>query len=1053
MIARAAAAALVASLLAPAVLGAAEGVLVDDFESVSDWRELPADGVEMKLSSAGVSRSRSMRFDVRYRRGGGYAVARKEVDLELPENYAFAMRIRGTIAPQNLELKLIDDSGDNVWWCNRRDYEFPKDWRTLVTRKRQITFAWGPRGGGEIRRVKAIEIAITAGSGGQGTVWLDDLELRSLPPPGQAVAPVARASSYLPGHFPALAVDTLAATLWEAREDDSHPWIVLDLRGERELGGVVIDWEKGRRSRRYVLEASQDGRRWTRLREMRSGGERLRDYLRLPETDARLLRLRLLDPAGSGRRAIESIRVMPLAWGATPESFFEAVARDARRGDYPRSLRGEQTYWTVVGVDGDTQEALMGEDGAIEVGKKGFSVEPFLFTEGQFWTWADVTAEASLEGGHLPIPRVVWSGAPVELEVIAFATGPREASSVVARYRLANRSGRRQRGTFYLALRPFQVNPPSQTLNTPGGTSPIHEMWREGRLVRVDGDRGVIALTEPSGFGVTAFDQGNIVESLRRDQLPGVQRVDDPVGFASGALAYPFELAPGTSRELSLLLPLHRIPLPLPVPPDPARWVSAELAKSRQEWERALGPLQISLPASAAGVTEDLRAQLAYVLVNRDRVAFQPGSRSYERSWIRDGALTGAALLRMGRPEVVRDFIEWFAPYQYDDGKVPCCVDHRGADPVPEHDSSGELIFVVAEYVRHTSDRGFARRMWPHVRRAAGYLDSLRQLRRTAAYRAPGKQEFFGLLPPSISHEGYSAKPMHSYWDDLFALRGFRDAAWLARALGLKAETARWGRVRDEFARDLRASVTAAMAKHRIDYVPGCADLGDFDATSTTIALDPVQAGAALPPAAVTATFERYWKNVVARRDGAEKWEALTPYEIRNVGAFVRLGWRERANQLLDWFRSMRRPPGFRHWAEVVSSDPRQVRFLGDMPHTWVGSDYIRAVLDMLAWERESDDALVVGAGVPRAWVEGEGLAVRSLSTRWGSLDLAMKRAGSGLEVGVGGDLKVPRGGIVLAPPGVTPRSRATVNGVRAPVTAAGQVVVRTLPARVQISP
>jgi len=31
--------------------------------------------------------------------------------------------------------------------------------------------------------------------------------------------------------------------------------------------------------------------------------------------------------------------------------------------------------------------------------------------------------------------------------------------------------------------------------------------------------------------------------------------------------------------------------------------------------------------------------------------------------------------------------------------------------------------------------------------------------------------------------EGYSAKPMHSYWDDFFALRGFKDAAFIAKEL------------------------------------------------------------------------------------------------------------------------------------------------------------------------------------------------------------------------------------------------------------------------------
>ena len=53
-------------------------------------------------------------------------------------------------------------------------------------------------------------------------------------------------------------------------------------------------------------------------------------------------------------------------------------------------------------------------------------------------------------------------------------------------------------------------------------------------------------------------------------------------------------------------------------------------------------------------------------------------------------------LTLVGETAAVRQFIEWFAPRQYGSGKVPCCVDARGADPVPEHDSNGELVFLLA---------------------------------------------------------------------------------------------------------------------------------------------------------------------------------------------------------------------------------------------------------------------------------------------------------------------------------------------------------------------
>ena len=45
--------------------------------------------------------------------------------------------------------------------------------------------------------------------------------------------------------------------------------------------------------------------------------------------------------------------------------------------------------------------------------------------------------------------------------------------------------------------------------------------------------------------------------------------------------------------------------------------------------------------------------------------------------------------------EVAKEFLLWYADYQFANGKIPCCVDVRGADPVPENDSGGEFLFLV----------------------------------------------------------------------------------------------------------------------------------------------------------------------------------------------------------------------------------------------------------------------------------------------------------------------------------------------------------------------
>ena len=340
------------------------------------------------------------------------------------------------------------------------------------------------------------------------------------------------------------------------------------------------------------------------------------------------------------------------------------------------------------------------------------------------------------------------------------------------------------------------------------------------------------------------------------------------------------------------------------------------------------------------------------------------------------------ALLRLNMPDVVREYILWYAGFQYPDGKVPCCVDSRGADPVPENDSHGEWIYLVAEYYRHTHDRDTVVKVWPHIVLAINYIDKLRQ-----SQTAP---EFKGLMPESISHEGYSAKPQHSFWDDFFAAKGLADAVYLAHEMGFKPEEKTYTKTRDEFEKDLLAAIARAMAAHKIDYIPGCVELGDFDPTSTTIAIAPGGQLSRLPARAVAATFDRYFTEAQARAAGTRDWENYTPYELRTVGTFVRLGQVQRAHDLLDFFFKGQRPSEWRQWAEVVWRDPKAPKFIGDMPHGWIASDYLRSVLDMFAFDRD-DGALVIGGGVPPQWVtETPGVSVRNLSTHQGVVSFTM---------------------------------------------------------------
>ena len=92
-----------------------------------------------------------------------------------------------------------------------------------------------------------------------------------------------------------------------------------------------------------------------------------------------------------------------------------------------------------------------------------------------------------------------------------------------------------------------------------------------------------------------------------------------------------------------------------------------------------------------------MKSNLAYILIDKEGPAFHPGARSYERCWIRDGSMIAGVLLRLGLKKEVKGFLDWYSRYQYPSGKIPCVVDQKGAEPLPENDSHGEYIYAMLQ--------------------------------------------------------------------------------------------------------------------------------------------------------------------------------------------------------------------------------------------------------------------------------------------------------------------------------------------------------------------
>ena len=381
-----------------AVAAEADTRVLDDFSDTSAWQASASDEVRASVERAPQGQGLCLRYD--FGRVSGYAVLRRTLGFELPPHYALRLRLRGSGPPNALQLKLLDASGDNVWWLNRPDYVPPRTSTELVVRQRQIEFAWGPTADRTLTRAASVELVVASGQGGRGELCFEQLALRTLPPPAPPPTPVMR---------------------WQGAPAPS--WQV-DFGVARELNGVLLRWPDGARTVPFALQASDDGRRWRTLRGVR-GGARTRLPLWLPETETRFLRLAFPHGTQPRQAPTELQAVAPQDWPSRNQ-MLASLARAEPRGRFPRAFVGEQNYWTLVGVDGGADHAaLISEDGAIEPARGGASLEPFVVDEnGMPSSWADVQLTQALEDGYLPMPGVTWTAAGFTLRIAAAADGP-----------------------------------------------------------------------------------------------------------------------------------------------------------------------------------------------------------------------------------------------------------------------------------------------------------------------------------------------------------------------------------------------------------------------------------------------------------------------------------------------------------------------------------------------------------------------------------------------------------------------------------------------------
>ena len=155
---------LLATLPESTAFGQAPRVL-DDFDNAAAWEVAASDQVTGQLRTVDADGGKALCLDYDFHGVSGYVGIRRKLALDYPANYAFDLRIRGSGPRNDLQFKLVDAGGDNVWWVRKPLFALPDAWTPLQFRKRHVSKAWGPSPDTELAHSAMLEFTLASGEG------------------------------------------------------------------------------------------------------------------------------------------------------------------------------------------------------------------------------------------------------------------------------------------------------------------------------------------------------------------------------------------------------------------------------------------------------------------------------------------------------------------------------------------------------------------------------------------------------------------------------------------------------------------------------------------------------------------------------------------------------------------------------------------------------------------------------------------------------------------------------------------------------------------------
>jgi hypothetical protein len=651
----------------------------------------------------------------------------------------------------------------------------------------------------------------------------------------------------------------------------------------------------------------------------------------------------------------------------------------------------------MVGAPYSGSVTLIGADGSFAPRNHGPGVSIWYYDlDAGHLIGADAPPRYYLDDDGLPIVTGVSDIADVQVATNFFASWPGKeltpwfAQGVTVdravtfiRIQVSTVTSIPRRLAVYVALRPFGVEPDMHSISSVSCDPATSTLIADGAVV-------LTGLQPASACGVSTLSQSDIASLAARNRVPDSTALVDPGQRAEGMLRLDVTAMPGSPASLEFRAPL--------TPQHPAPDVLAgltrgtfdgERAKVAQVWRSVLNRVNLDVPDPRLNAS--FRASQMYLFLNRRGDLPRSGPLAHDAFWVRDATYIGEALERMGAGVDNQATLEELLRSQRADGSFPAITDPTGPRTVEEWDEPGEAIVGVVAHYRFTHDIMWLARIYPNLRLAAQFLDALR------GRTLKESPESISLLPANLSAEDLGPESWHHYWDDFWAIAGYREAGFAASELGRTDEAAQLSSRAEDLQVALIHSVALVEARTGVDYVPNGPEdvLSSAMARGTTPALWPFRS--LQGPAAADLlgrSFRRYQSAWLAAQGGGYQHYQGTLWPYGGLGiahAMLRLGMRAETQQVLTWTIDHQTLPGTYAWGEAINERNGGLE-LGDMPHSWASAELVSLVRDMLL--TEDDGWLVVNSGAPDTWFEpGKSVSLQNAPTQYGTASILMSCA------------------------------------------------------------